>query len=197
MSASDKWLDDYIWPQIHSLMLNDAYFKLVRYVHELTQIYIDPVGNLVVNGYVTFQMIGIRRLCDNKRDVISLRRSLTETDIANKQTLLKRLDDCSDICDRTSDHIAHTGNPARRPKISDWNLTDDDLTNAHKAICEVACALECARTNSRGFVVIIPVVQTLNMTEFRLSNEDTRKLWDFWHAHNDAVNAWISDFRAT
>jgi hypothetical protein len=194
MSVVDDWLDDYIWPQIYSLMLNDAYFKLVRYVHELTQIYIDPIGNLVVNGYVTFQMISIRRLCDNKRDVISLRRLLIETDVANKQALLKRLDDCSDICDRTSDHIAHTANLARRPKITDWNLTEEDVTNAQKAVCGVAFALDRARAIPKGYVKIIPVVQTLNMLQFNLSEEGTKRVWDFWHAHNNAVNEWISTF---
>ncbi len=194
-NAPENWLDDYIWPQIHSLMLNDAYFKLVRYVFEISQKYIDPVGNLVVNGYVTFQMIGIRRLCDDKRDVISLRRLLIETkSIPNQQDLLRKLDTCKEVCDRASDHIAHTGNPARRPNITDWNLTENDLTNAQKSICEVAIALDRASIKPKGYVNIIPVVQTLNMLDFNLSPTDTKKLWDFWHAHNDTVNGWILNF---
>jgi hypothetical protein len=189
--AAEQWLDEQIWPQIQSLMLNDAYFRLVKYVFEISQKYIDPIGNLVVNGYVTFQMIGIRRLCDNKRDVISLRRLVIDSTLPNKQALLKKLDACDEVCDRASDHIAHTGNPVRRLKITDWNLRDDDLTNAHKAICEVAITLDRTRANPKGYVKIIPVVQTLDMREFNLSEADTKKLWEFWHAHNGAVNAWI------
>jgi hypothetical protein len=160
-ATQDKWLDEVIWPQIHSLMLNDAYFKLVKHVCELSKKYIEPIGFLVVNGYITFQMIAIRRLCDNTRDTISLRRLLVESALPNKQVLLKKLDDCKEVCDRASDHIAHTGNPLRRPNLTDWNLKDDDLTNAQKAICEVAIALDRVRAKPRGYVKIIPVVQTL------------------------------------
>jgi hypothetical protein len=172
-------------------MLNDAYFKLVKYVFEISQKYIDPIGNLVVNGYITFQMIGIRRLCDDRKDVISLRRLLVESTMPNKQALLEKLDACDEVCDRATDHIAHTANPARRPNITDWNLTDDDLANAQKVICEVALSLDRARARPNGYVKIIPVVQTLDMREFNLSEADTKKLWEFWHTHNDAVNAWI------
>jgi hypothetical protein len=147
----EKWLDEVLWPQIHSLMLNDAYFKLVRYVFEISQKYINPIGNLIVNGYVTFQMIGIRRLCDDKRDVISLRRLILDTKtLPNQHTLLQKLDTCDEVCARASDHIAHTGNPARRPNITDWNLSENDLTVAQKAICEVAIVL--SRADSRGLL---------------------------------------------
>jgi hypothetical protein len=188
----ERWLDEVIWPQIQGLMLNDAYFKLVRYVSEISQRYVDPIGNLVINGYVTFQMIGIRRLCDSKRDVISLRRLMIDAKgVPNQQALLAKLDACTGVCDQASDHIAHTGNPARRPKITDWGLTEDDLTVAQRAICEVAIAFDLLRPTPKGYVKIIPVMQTLNMLEFNLSLSDTSKLWEFWHAHNEAVNAWI------
>jgi hypothetical protein len=70
-------------------------------------------------------------------------------------------------------------------------LTDDDLTNAQKAICEVANALDRTRAKPKGYVKIIPIVQTLDMREFNLLDADTKKLWEFWHAHNAAVNAWL------
>jgi hypothetical protein len=160
-------------------------------VFELSQKYIDPIGNLVVNGYVTFQLIGIRRLCDKRSDGISLRRLLIETkNIPNQQGLLKKLDACKDICDLASDHIAHTGNPERRPNITDWNLTDDDLTKAQKAVCEVAIAVEHARAKPKGYVKIIPVANTLKFLDFGLSEDDTKKLVEFWHAHNDVINSW-------
>jgi hypothetical protein len=190
-TATEHWLDDHIFPQLGSLLLNDAYFKLVRYVSQLTQRYIEPLGHLVVIGYVTYQMMGIRRLCDDRRDAISLRRLLIDTSIPKQQELLQKLDVCKAICDTTDHHIAHTGNPARRPKITDWNVTDDDLTNAHKALCQVAIALERSRAKPKGYVRIIPEATTLNMLEFNLSASDTKKLWDFWRAHNNTVNAWI------
>lgn len=142
-------------------------------------------------GYVTYQMMGIRRLYDDRRDAISLRRLLMGTSIPKQTELLQKLAVCKVICDRADDHIAHTGNPARRPQITDWNLTDDDLTNAHKSLSEVAIALERSRAKPKGYVRIIPEATTLNMLEFNLSAPDTKKLWDFWHAHNDTVNAWI------
>jgi len=190
-ATAESWLDNYIWPQIQSLMLNDAYFKLVKHAFEINQKYIDPIANLVVNGYVTTQMVAIRRLCDDRRDAISLRRLVLDSSLSDKQRLLQKLDACDEVCARTSDHVVHSGNPVRRHSLTDWNLTESDLTAAQKAICELAVALDRARTKPKGYVKIIPVVQTLDMREFGLSAADTKKLWDFWHAHNDAVNAWI------
>jgi hypothetical protein len=140
-------------------------------------------------------MMGIRRLCDDKRDVISLRRLIIDArTLPSQQALLKKLDTCNEVCDRASDHIAHTGNPARRPNLTDWNLTDGDLTNAQKAICEVAIALDRARAKPKGYAKIIPVANTLNFLDFNLSEADTKKLIQFWHAHNNAVNAWVYSF---
>jgi len=191
-NSTEDPLDSHIWPQIWGLMLNDAYFRLVKHAYELSGKYNEPIGNLVVNGYVTFQLVAIRRLCDNRRDVISLRRLLVDSNVPDKQALLKKLEACEGVCDRATDHVAHTGNPARRPNMTDWNLTDSDLVDAQKAICEVALALDRARSKPKGYVKIIPVIQTLNMHEFGLSETDTKKIWDFWHAHNDAVNAWCN-----
>jgi hypothetical protein len=185
-------LDHYIWPQIQGLMLNDAYFKLVRYFHEITQRYNEPIARLIVDGYVTSQLVTIRRLCDEGRTTISLRRLIIESSISNQKEFLNRLDGCERICKLTSDHIAHKGNPLRRPEISDWNLTDSDLTAAQRTLCEMTFALEQKRQKPKGYVRIIPEVLRLDMREFDTSAEDTKKLWAFWHAHNDAVNAWIS-----
>lgn len=190
--TADQWLDQHIWPQIQSLLRNDAYFKLVKHAFELSQKYIEPIAHLVVTGHVTYQMVGIRRLCDERKDVISLRRLVLDSVLPAKQALLKKLDDCDEVCDRTSDHVVHTGNPIRRTNMTDWNLTEGDLTNAHKTLCEVALAVDRARVKPKGCVKLIPVLQTLDMTAFGLSPADTKKLWDFWHAHNDAVNAWIA-----
>jgi hypothetical protein len=189
-AETNEWMDGYIWPHVIELLLNDAYFKLVRHVSQQTGKYIDPLGFLVINGYITFQLMGIRRLCDNRRDTISMRRLLVETNVAEKPKLLAQLDACNEICDRASDHIAHTGNPSRRPRFGDWHLTETDLTNAHQAICKVTMALDRCRSKPRNYVKIFPSV-SLDMQQFNLSAAETQKLWDFWHANADPVNSWV------
>ena len=189
-AETNDWMDDYIWPQVIELLLNDAYFKLVRQVSQQTDKYIDPLGFLVLNGYITFQLMGIRRLCDNRRDAISMRRLLVETNVADQPKLLAQLDACNEVCDRASDHIAHTGNPARRPRFSDWHLTEEELTNAHKAICQVTMALDRCRSKPRNYAKIFPSVG-LDMRQFFLSPAETQKLWDFWYANADEVNSWV------
>jgi hypothetical protein len=190
VNPTSNWLNEHIWPQIHSLMLNDAYFKLAKYFfNQISKNRNVPIETLILDGYLTFQMIGIRRLCDNRKDVISLRRLLVET--GNNKTLSMKLDKCDSVCNLTNDHIAHKANPLRQPDIRDWNLTDDDLTEAQKSICEVALALDRVRPKPTGYVKIIPVITTLDMRQFNVSDADMEKLWDFWHWHNDSVNAWI------
>jgi hypothetical protein len=71
-------LDQHIWPQIQTMMLNDAYFKLMGRARELTGEFNGPIAGLIEVGYVTSQTLAIRRLCDPRRDVISLRRSLVK-----------------------------------------------------------------------------------------------------------------------
>jgi hypothetical protein len=189
-AETNEWMDEYIWPQVIGLLLNDAYFRLVRHVFPQTDKGIDPLYFLVLNGYITFQLMGIRRLCDNRRDAISMRRLLVETNLAEKPTLLARLDACNEVCDRASDHIAHTGNPERRPRFADWHLTEEDLTNAHKTICRVTMTLDRCRSKPRNYTKIFPSVG-LNMQRFNLSPAETQKLWDFWHANADTVNSWV------
>ena len=110
-AQTNEWMDEYIWPQVIELLLNDALFKLVRRVFPHTDKGIDPLNVLLLNGYISFQLMGIRRLCDSRHDAISMRRLLVETNVAEKLTLLAQLDACNEVCDRASDHIAHTGNP--------------------------------------------------------------------------------------
>jgi hypothetical protein len=98
------WLDQHIWPQIQSMMLNDAYFKLMGRARELTGEFNGPIAGLVEVGYVTSQTIGIRRLCDGRRDVVSLQRLLVEAKtssfVPNGQIdqLSRKLDCCDHIC---------------------------------------------------------------------------------------------------
>jgi hypothetical protein len=47
---------------------------------------------------------------------------------------------------------------------------------------------------SRDYVEILPVQQTGDqMEDFRLwiSDDDIKRLWQFWHQHRATVNSWI------
>jgi hypothetical protein len=198
-TAISEWLDQHVWPQIHSMLLNDAYFKLVGRARELTGEFNGPIAGLIETGYVTSQTIAIRRLCDDRRDVISLRRTLTEAKAANVAreneltALLGRLASCDHVCNLVNDYVAHTANPLRRHNLSDWNMQVNHLTEAQKAICQVAIALDRLLPNPKNYVKLIPVPQFDIMREFRpwVPDDGINELWTFWHAHNEAVNAWI------
>jgi hypothetical protein len=198
-ASISEWLDQQIWPQIHAMMLNDAYFKLMGRARELTGEFNGPIAGLIEVGYITSQTVTIRRLCDDRRDVISLRRSLIEAragNVAQPQQIdrfLSRLDSCDHVCRLVNDYVAHTANPVRRPNLADWNLQVGHLTEAQKAICEVAITLDRDLLRRNNYVKIVPVPQFDIMQEFRpwVPDSKLKILWKFWHAHNDAVNAWI------
>jgi hypothetical protein len=142
-------------------------------------------------------MIAIRRLCDDRRDVITLRRALIETrnvaptDQIDK--LLSQLGACDYVCNLVNDYVAHTANPFRRPNHAGWNLQVGQMTEGQKAICEVAIILDRDPLGRKSNVRIIPVPQFDIMREFRPWVPDSKieTLREFWRAHNDAVNAWI------
>lgn len=194
-----QWLDQQVWPQIQTMMLNDAYFKLMGCARELTGEFNGPIAGLMEVGYVTSQTVAIRRLCDDRRDVISLRRALSEAKAAKIapndriDALSGRLDTCDHVCDLVNNYVAHTANPQRRPNLNDWDLQVTHLTEAQQAICQVAVTLDRDLLNGTNYVKLIPVPQFDIMQEFRswVPDERIKKLWEFWHAHNDAVNAWI------
>lgn len=193
------WLDQYIWPQIHNMMLNDAYFKLMGCARELTGEFSGPIANLIEVGYVTSQTLAIRRFCDGRRDVISLRRLLVEAKAnglvpaVHIDHILPKLDCCEHICRIVNDYLAHTANRLRKPNVSDWNLQLGHLTGAQKAICEVAVTIDRDFLRRRNNVRIIPVPQFDIMQEFRpwVAADGIKKLLEFWRAHNDTVNGWI------
>jgi hypothetical protein len=109
-----KWLDHHIWPQVQTMMLNDAYFKLMGRVRELTGEFNGPIAGLIEVGYITSQTMAIRRLCDGGRDVISLRRSLVEAKAKNLapaaqiDQLSDRLDSCDHVCGLVNNYISPT-----------------------------------------------------------------------------------------
>ncbi|MGA2493723.1 MAG: hypothetical protein ABSF67_12320 [Roseiarcus sp.] len=194
-----EWLDHHIWRQIQAMMLDDAYFKLMGRARELTGEFNGPIAALIQVGYVTSQTLAIRRLCDSGRDVISLRRTLMEAKArsllpgAQIDPLLSRLDCCDHVCRLVNNYIAHTANPLRRPNAAEWNLQTGHLTDAHKAICEVAITLDRDLLHRTNHVNIIPVPQFPIMEEFKswVSDADVKELWRFWHDQNEAVNAWL------
>src|SRR6185312_9973606 len=95
-----EWLNCHIWPQVQTMVLNDAHFKLMGRARELTGEFNGPIAGLIEVGYVTSQTLAIRRLCDAGRDVISLRRVLMEAKarslipFAQINQLSERLDSC-------------------------------------------------------------------------------------------------------
>jgi hypothetical protein len=189
-----NWLDQQIWPQIQTMILNDAYFRLMGRAREITGQFNGPIASLIEMGYITSQIVAIRRLCDPKRDVISLRRLLIEA--ANNSLLIEQLagqlNTCEHVVDLVNNHVAHTANPIRRPNATQWNLQAEQLGKAQKAVCEVAVKLDRDVLRRRNYIKIIPVPQFDIMQEFRswVRDDEIKKLWEFWDAHNAVVNAW-------
>src|SRR5712671_4067211 len=77
------WLDQHVLPDIRNMLVQDAYFKLMGYARQLTGKFNGAIAGLIYVGYLTSQTVAIRRLCDNRRDVISLRRVLEESKKTN------------------------------------------------------------------------------------------------------------------
>ena len=69
-------MKDHVWPEIEAMILNDAHFRLVLSATQLTGKFNGPTAKLLQDGYLTYQMVTIRRLCDIDSKVISLRRAL-------------------------------------------------------------------------------------------------------------------------
>ena len=192
-----NWLDQHVLRDIREMLVQDAYFKLMGYARQLTGKFNGGVAGLIYVGYLTSQTVAIRRLCENKRDVISLRRVLEESKKTNTAVaaragyLAQKLDSCQRITDLVNNYIAHTGNPRRRPNMPAWHLQEQQLADAQKAICEVAMIL-ARDLLQRDYVEVMPVIQSGDiMEDFRLwvPAEDIPKLWEFWHAHRAAVNS--------
>jgi hypothetical protein len=163
------WLDQEIWPQIQTMMLNDAYFKLMCHARELTGEFNGPIAALIDAKSTNLAPAG---------------------EIDN---LLSRFDSCDPVCRLVNDYVAHTANPLRRPNLSDWNLQMQQLVEAQKAICEIAITLDRELLRRKNYVKIIPVPQFDIMLEFRrwVPSDTIKALWEFWHSHNDEVNSWI------
>jgi hypothetical protein len=73
-----------------------------------------------------------------------------------------------------------------------WHLQEQHLTDAQKAICEVAMIL-ARDLLQKDYVEVMPVVQSGDiMEDFKLwvPAADIQKLRNFWHNHRTTVNSW-------
>gem|GEM_PF-2380611 len=194
-----EWLDRHIWPQIYTMLLHDCFFKLMGRARELTGEFSGPIGWHIEVGYVTWQAMAIRRLCDRRRDVISLARLLVEAkskNIVQKpqiDELFAKLKCCDDVCNMANNYIAHTGDPRRRQNLSEWKLLADHLTEARKAICEVVVTLDHDLLKRTNPFEIMPVPQYNFTQEFEswVGAGDIQKLHKYFHEYRRAVNAWV------
>jgi hypothetical protein len=194
------WLDHHLWPQINTMMVHDAVFKLLGYVRKLTGGFNGPIGWLMDVEYLVYQMTAIRRQCDPRRNVISLRRLLNEaklTGFAPKHQIIdelsQKLDRCRRVCDLVNNYIAHTADPLRRPDLRQWDLQVVHLTEAQKAVCGVAVILDRDLLQRKTPGAILPILQREDIVqEFRswVPEDDIQRLFEFWHAHRRTVNAW-------
>jgi hypothetical protein len=197
-SVVPEWMDKQIWPQIWSMIVNDAYFRVFEQAREITGKFKGHIAQLVHDGYLTSQMIAIRRLCDEDKTVISLHRVLIETrrkqpaDAKHIDQLLKSLKSCDHVCRQASEYIAHTANPARGRKVPAWNMQMKHLTEAHEAICRSAIVLDRDILRRKALIGIVPVYQGDIMEDFRhwVPEDDIKKLLKLWHAHLKKVDDW-------
>jgi len=125
-AVGPNWLDQDVLLEIQNMLVQDAYFKLMGYARQLTGKFNGAVAGLMYAGYITSQTVAIRRLCGNRRDVISLRRVLEEARKTNPTVdakggyLSQKLDACRSIGDPVDNYITHTGNRQRRPNMPAW-----------------------------------------------------------------------------
>ena len=173
------------------MLLDDAFAKLLGRAQQLTGEFQGPIGNLVFAGYVTGQTIAIRRLCDNTKNVVSLRRLLLSLKKHKAVTdavfadLIAKLDSCKHVCTMASSYVAHRADPSQPDRTPGWHLLEQHLTDARRAICEVAVIIDRDVLLRINPVKILPVSQLDIMREFRLwvPPEQIKELWEHWHAY--------------
>jgi len=196
-AVGPDWLDQHVLPEIQNMLVQDAYFKLMGYARQLTGEFNGAVAGLIYAGYITSQTVAIRRLCDNRRDVISLGRVLEEARKTNPTVdakagyLSQKLDACRSIGDLVDNYIGHTGNPQRRPNMPRGAYRSSSSPMRRRPFAKSAMIL--ARDLLRDYIEVMPVVQSGDiMGDFGLwvPAADIQKLWNFWHDHRATVNSW-------
>ncbi len=197
-SPATDMMREYVWPEIQAMMLNDASFRLVLTARQLTGKFNGPTAQLLQDGYLTYQMVAIRRLCDNDRKVISLRRALMEAEKERPNfkpqidQLLDSLNECDHVVEQVNNHVAHTANPQRQQNFVPWDMGMQHLEDAHKAICHAAIILDRDILQRANFVEIMPVPQNYFGEDLMLwvPEELRDKLNQAWHKNRKRVNAW-------
>src|ERR1700730_1777818 len=117
MSTASKLMHEHVWPEIEAMMWNDAHFRLVDHARQLTGKFNGPTAKLLQDGYLTLQMVAIRRLCDKREDVYSLWGTLKQCakEKPNQKPqidqLLNSLAVCDHVCEQVNKHVAHTAIP--------------------------------------------------------------------------------------
>ena len=59
-----------IWQQIWSMLFNDAYFRVFEHARQITGEFNGTFTAVIHDGYLTFQLVAIRRLGDGRTDVV-------------------------------------------------------------------------------------------------------------------------------
>ena len=192
------WLAEEIWPEIHALMHNDGYFRLWLKAQEAAGAPYGPIGQMVINGYATYQLTAVRRLCDNRKDVISLPKllNLIRNQYPHRKVSVAALNarletECEEVTKLATQYVAHNGIPGARNARS-WALTDAKIVAAQRAICEVAVIIERDLLAITQRTHLIPVPQFDQLAEIRMivPLQKIEELRAFWHSHNAAINGW-------
>jgi hypothetical protein len=195
------WLHEEIWPEIHAMMHNDGYFKLWLKAQEISEAPHGPIAQMVINGYATYQLAAIRRLCDRRKqaDVISLPKILQaigeeypykKATVDSLATRLKT--ECDALYTLATQYVAHNGVPAA-PNWRAWDLTSDGIMRAQKSICEVAIIIErdLLSVTQRTHIIPVPQFDYLNELKSSLPSDKLKVLREFWHTHNNFINSWV------
>jgi hypothetical protein len=66
------------------------------------------------------------------------------------------------------------------------------LIEAQKAICQVATTLDrdLLRQRNYGKLILVPL-DVMQDFRFWVPDAAMETLWEFWHHHNETVDAWI------
>ena len=197
-SPATEWMRDHVWPEIEAMMLNDAHFRLVLVARQLTGKFNGPTAKLLQDGYLTYQMVAIRRLCDKRDDVISLTRALMEA-AKEKPAFKQQIDQLLDNLLKQSNHvreqvnkyIAHTAKQ-KSQNLVPWDMGMQHLEAAQKAICQAAIVLNRDILQWANFIEIMPVPQDYFGEDLMLwvLEKHRDELNQAWHDNRKRVNEW-------
>lgn len=195
-----EWFKKEIWPEIEAMMHHDAYFKVWLKAMEFAGVPYGPIAQTIVNGYITYQLAAIRRICDRRTrdDIIALPKllrliaeDLPQTKSIADQLIAQLKGDCGELYQLATKYIAHNADPAD-PNRQAWMVTSDKVAHAQQAICEVGIQIERDLLSLAHRVAIVPVPQFDNLAEVKAFVPAGRlnDLQDFWHDYNTRINTW-------